>query len=518
MPHKKLYITTAIPYVNAKPHIGNALDYLLADIWTRYQKQNGSEVRFAVGTDEHGNKIAAKAKEQNMEPQAYTDVMVESFKTMISSLGAEPTDFIRTTEARHAQTVGYIWQQLQPYIYKGTYQGWYCVGCESFVTDKEATANNGICSEHNQSYQRLSEENYYFKLSAFGPQIKQAIESRKLEIAPSFRQAEILKLLNDGLQDISISRPLKNLSWGIPVPGDPTQVIYVWIDALSNYLTVLGYPHDESWREFWPADVQVIGKNIARFHAAIWPAMLIALQLTLPKKLLVHGFINVSGVKMSKTIGNVVDPLELIGTYGVDAFRYYFARHIPTQGDGDFTRETFEVAYNSELGNELGNLVSRVAGMVTRYQEGVMSDLPQPEHDAAAYHDAMKSLQFNIALDEVWAKVRALNVYIDNVKPWKVAATRDTDPEAAEHLAEILSYAAGSILQIADLLVPFLPGAAAGIRATFASGVIAPQQSTFFERIHNHTPAAGQSQTSDVVKPEAPAEPEAPTSEPITDR
>ncbi len=485
---KKLYITTAIPYVNGTPHIGNALDYLIADIWARYQRQNGREVRFQVGTDEHGNKIAAKSTEAGLDPKAYTDSMYPNFKALMQKVGASYTDFIRTTDAHHIGAVQYIWQQLQPHIYKGTYEGWYCVGCEAFVTDKEAAENNGICPDHNQPYQRLSEENYYLKTSAFTDQIREAIEKGKMRIVPDFRKKEFLELIKDGLQDVSISRPAKNLSWGVPVPGDPTQVMYVWIDALANYLTVIGYPDRPEWQEYWPADVQVIGKDIMRFHAGIWPAMLLGLGLSLPKKLLVHGFIDSGGQKMSKTVGNVVDPNDIIDTYGLDGFRYYFSRHIPTLDDGDFTWEKFENAYNNELGNDLGNVVQRVASMITRYQAGVIGDSPQTEHDTKKYHDAMMNLEFNKAIDEIWVSVHALNKYIESVKPWEIAKRRETDTEAEGHLGDVLSHCVGVLLQIGDLLVPFLPDTATAIHDMFETGVVVPQSSVLFPRRYVHTP------------------------------
>ena len=487
---KKLYITTAIPYVNGTPHIGNALDYLLADIWTRYQKQNGKEVRFQVGTDEHGNKIAAKAATENLDPQAYTDKMYVNFESLMKKVGAEYTDFIRTTEPHHKGAVQYIWQQLQPYIYKSKYEGWYCMGHEAFFTDKEVQATDGVCPDHQTPYEKISEENYYLKTSAFTDKIREAIETNRMQIVPESKKKEFLELIKDGLRDVSISRPKKNLTWGVPVPGDPDQIMYVWIDALANYITVLGYPDKAGWQEYWPADVQVIGKDILRFHAGIWPAMLLGLDLPLPKKLLVHGHINVGGAKMSKTVGNVIDPNQVIDEYGLDAFRYFFARHIPTQDDGDFTWEKFEMAYNTELGNDLGNLVSRVASMVTKYQSGVIGEMPKGgDHDMKPYFDAMNSLHFNVALDEIWETVRALNKYIEVVKPWEIAKKRDSDPEAEAHLGEVLAHATGTLLQVADQLVPLLPGTAVAIQKTFGSGVIVPLESTggLFPKIYNHT-------------------------------
>ncbi len=483
---KKLYITTAIPYVNGTPHIGNALDYLLADIWTRYQKQNGHEVRFQVGTDEHGNKIAAKAAAAGLDPQGYTDQMYVNFEALMKRMEASYTDFVRTTDIHHIQSVQYLWQVLQPYIYKGSYEGWYCVGCESFVSDKEATTNGGICPDHQQPYQHLSEENYYLKTSAFTDRVRQSITDDELKIVPEFRKKEFLELIKDGLQDVSISRPKKNLSWGIPVPGDPDQVMYVWLDALANYITVLGYPDNSDWQQYWPADVQVVGKDILRFHAGIWPAMLLGAGLELPKKLLVHGHVNVGGAKMSKTVGNVVDPIEVINDYGLDAFRYYFSRHIPTLDDGDFTWEKFENSYNTELANDLGNLIRRVSGMIGRYQAGVIGVAPQGEHDMSAYHEAMEKLEFNRAIDEVWLMVRSLNQYIENVKPWEIAKKATTDADAKAHLNDVLAYAVGALLQIGDLLVPFLPTTAATIHKTFESGVIVDTE-VLFPKIYKHT-------------------------------
>ncbi len=485
---KKLYITTAIPYVNGKPHIGNALDYLLADIWARYQRQNGKEVRYQVGTDEHGSKIAAKAAEAGLDPKSYTDQMYGNFEVLMNKVGAGYTDFIRTTDPHHIGAVQYIWQQLRPYIYKGTYEGWYCVGCEAFVSDKEAAANNGICPDHQQPYQRLSEENYYFKASAFSDQVRQAIESGKMQIVPEFRKNEFLSLISEGLKDVSISRPRKHLSWGVPVPDDPNHVMYVWLDALANYITVLGYPDRPGWQEYWPADVQVLGKDILRFHAGIWPAMLLGLGLTLPRRLLVHGFVNVGGGKMSKSVGNVVDPNQIIDEYGLDAFRYYFSRHIPTLDDGDFTWEKFETVYNTELRNDLGNLVRRVASMISNYQAGVIGKKPHGEHDMRPYRLAMESLEFNKAIDEVWITVRALNKYLEHIKPWEIAKRREKDPEAEGHLAEVLAYAAGALLQISDLLRPFLPTTAEAISNIFENDVVSPLESVLFPVIYQHTP------------------------------
>lgn len=489
---KKLYVTTAIPYVNGTPHIGNALDYLLADIWTRYQKQNGHDVRFQIGTDEHGTKNAMKAAELGLTPQQYVDQAYLPFKQMAERVGASYTDFIRTTDAHHERAVQYIWQQLKPHIYKDKYEGWYCTGCEQFYTEKEVSEFNGICPNHKIPFEHLSEENYYLRISDFTEQIRKAIESGKMQIVPNFRRHEILDLIGEEARDVSISRPRGKLAWGVPVPDDPDQVMYVWIDALSNYLTVLGYPDQPEWREYWPADLEIVGKDILRFHAIIWPAILLGIGIDLPKKILAHGFINIGGSKISKSVGNVIDPGQIIDEYGLDAFRYYFARHIPTQDDGDFTWERFETAYNTELANDLGNLVSRVAQMVTRYQAGVVGDERQTEHDMEPYLHAMDKLEFNVALDEVWVTVRSLNQFIEQVKPWEIAKEREKDPEAEHHLAEVLAHAVSSLLQISDLLVPFMPDTATRIRTIFGSGVVPENVEALFPRryIHSEDPRA----------------------------
>lgn len=485
---KKLYITTAIPYVNSLPHVGNAMDYLHADIWARYQRQNGSEVRFSAGTDEHGNKISAIATENNLDPKAFTDKMYVNFENLLKKMNTTHTDFVRTTDPRHIAVAQYIWKVLSPYIYKNSYEGWYCVGCESFITDKEATENNGVCPDHNQQYQRLKEENYYLKSSAFTDQVRQAIVNDDMQIFPEFRKKEFLELIKDGLQDVSISRPKKNLSWGIPVPDDPDHVMYVWIDALTNYLTAIGYPDNIDWQNYWPADVQVIGKDILRFHAGIWPVMLLGLGLALPKKLLVHGHVHSSGQKISKSLGNAVDPIEVIDGYGVDAFRYYFSRRVPTLDDGDFTWESFETVYNNEIANDLGNVINRVSGMVMRYQAGVIGQIPDGEHDMTAYHEAMDNLEFNRAMDEIWLMVRSLNQYIENVKPWEIAKSIGKDTDAEPHLNDVLNNAVGALTQIADLLVPFMPETADRIHEIYKTGAVISNQNILFPKIYKYTP------------------------------
>ena len=330
---------------------------------------------------------------------------------------------------------------------------------------------------HPQAYQKLEEENYFFRLSHYTDAIRELIESNQFVILPETRRNEILSVLREGLEDISISRPKEKLDWGIPVPGDKEQVMYVWVEALMNYITVLGYPEHKDFKEFWPANVQVIGKDIIRFHAAIWPAMLLSLGIGIPKQLYVHGFITLNGEKMSKSLGNVVAPKEIIAKYGTDACRYYFLRHIPSYNDGDFTWEAFEAAYNNELANELGNAVQRTAVMILKYQNGIIGEIPPASHDSEPVQEFIDQCRFDRALDEIWEQVRGINQYIDEEKPWTIAKLGDSD-----HLREVLAYQVSCLLEIAELLAPFIPETAEKIQAIFKDGVIRPAATTLFPK------------------------------------
>ena len=471
------YVATSIPYVNAEPHIGFAMELLHGDVLARRARQQGHEVIFCTGTDEHGGKIAEKAAEAGMEPKAFTDKISQRFKELGPLLNLSNNRFIRTTDPGHEQRAQLIWKALKKDIYKGKYTGWYCTGDEAFFTETEAKANNGVCPTHNRPYEKIEEENYFFKLSAYSGGITKAIADGDMKIVPETRRNEILGLLKDGLEDISISRPKDKIAWGIPVPGDTHQVMYVWFEALMNYITVLGYPEHDDFKNYWPANTQVIGKDILRFHAGVWPAMLMNLGMALPKQLYVHGFITVEGKKISKSLGNVIHPSEVIDKYGVDPFRYYFLRHIPSYEDGDFSWERLEASYNNELANELGNAVQRTAAMLLKYQEGRIGDLPPADHDIAQYEEALEACRFDRALDEVWEQVRGLNQYIDEEKPWAIAAAGE-----AEHLREVLGYQAASLLSIAGLLEPFLPDTAGKIRSVFETGTVKPLKQTLFPK------------------------------------
>ena len=482
---KNLYVTTAIPYVNGAPHIGHALDYLLADVYVRYRKELGNTVRFQAGTDEHGNKIFDKALASGIPVEEYVKENSAKFREFIKSLGAEPTDFIRTSDPNHERRVQIIWEKLKPFIYPAEYEGWYCSGCESFITEKEYKENSGFCPDHQRPYEKLSEKNYYFRISDFKDRIAEAIKSDEMQILPESRKNQVLNLLKDS-PDVSISRPKKNLSWGITVPDDEAQVMYVWLDALSNYLTVLGFPENDI-SDFWPADVQIVGKDILRFHAIIWPAILLALDLPLPKIILSHGYVLANGQKMSKSIGNVIDPLDILNKYGLDPFRYFFLRRIDTFEDSDFTWEKFEAAYSGELANDLGNLVQRLAVLssknsVTLDKNQIASIDPfvlnsssfaQAIPHSSMYFSLMNSFEFSKAFDFAWSKIQDLNKEINDKAPWAVAKT---DPgKAVAILVDLIL----SLLNVNHLLKPFLPETAEKIFDIFSASPITPPAPLF---------------------------------------
>lgn len=466
----KVYLTTAIPYVNGNPHIGHALDYILADVCARYHRLLGDEVRLQVGTDEHGGKIAKKAEELGLPVKQYVDENVKSFKDFIERLDTSYTDFVRTTDEIHARRCQEIWRRLADHIYKAEYEGWYCDGCERYVTEKEYDENNGICPDHQKPYRKLKESNYYFRITDFRDQIKSAIESNTMRILPDFRKKEILKLLEDS-PDVSVSRPVSQLKWGVPVPDDPEQTMYVWIDALSNYLTVLGYP-DENVEDWWPAEAQFIGKDILRFHAIIWPAMLIGLGLPLPKNMVTHGFILSNGQKMSKSIGNVVDPIEMLDKHGSEAFRYFFLRHIDTFNDSDFTAQRFDDAYNNELANDYGNLVQRLATLAQK--NGITKVAVDDYNMPSEYSALMDNYEYTKAIEYVWGLVQGLNRKIDDEKPWMLAKNGETDK-----LESCLTALIRELLVINYLLSPFLPDTTEKVFEIFNEPIAPPRAPLF---------------------------------------
>ncbi|MBR5418787.1 methionine--tRNA ligase [Candidatus Saccharibacteria bacterium] len=467
---KNIYITTAIPYVNGNPHLGHAMDYILADVLRRYMMMRGENVRLQAGTDEHGSKIYKKAAEQDIPVKDFVDQNAQKFQDFIHSLGVDYTDFVRTTDADHERRCQAIWEKLSDHIYKDKYEGWYCEGCEGFITDKEHDENEGICPDHKKPYVKLSEENYYLRIADFKDRIREAIESDEMKITPTFRKKEFLNLLKD-MPDVSISRPKESVQWGVPVPGDDDQVMYVWIDALSNYITILGYP-EKDISDFWPANTQIVGKDILRFHAGIWPAMLMGLELPLPKNLLAHGHITVGGEKMSKSIGNVIAPDEILGKHGLVPFRYYFTRHASTTDDADFTWDKYEAAYN-ELANDLGNLVQRLATLAKKNeiagQQGELKDLPE-------FDERMEKYEFNFAFEILWKQIMDLNKRIDEEKPWALAKT---EPEKAK---AVLVSLIKDLLDINKRLAIFIPDTAEQIDTIFTAEQIAPPETPLFPK------------------------------------
>jgi len=472
----KAYITTAIPYLNGEPHVGHAMDFLLADIYARYLKSQDVDVKLQIGADEHGQKIANKAAELGIDTQEFVDQNWASFKAFIDRLNRSYTDIVRTTDADHKRRTQEIWKKLENHIYKSTYEGWYCEGCEAFVTQTEYEETKKTCPDHQNPYIKLTEENYYLRISEFKDRMTEAIESNQLQIIPEFRKREFLNLLKD-MPDVSISRPKSQLQWGIEVPDDDTQVMYVWVDALSNYLTVIGYPENDDYKDWWPADVQVIGKDILRFHAGIWPAMLLGLGLELPKRILTHGHITLNGEKMSKSLGNVVGPTEIMDKYGVEAFRYYFSRHVDTVNDSDFTWDKMHNAYNGELKNDLGNLISRLATMCAKYEVGKPSAfVAYPPLNE--YREYMDNFQFSSAIDLAWSQIQHLNQEIDSKKPWALAKENKTD-ELRSTLEDLIN----GILLAAAMLRPFLPETVEKIESIFDQSTITPPDSPLFPPI-----------------------------------
>ena len=461
---KKYFVTTSIPYANSSPHIGYGMELVQADCLARYFRSKKLSTFLSTGTDEHGLKISEKASSLGLKPKQFTDNVSQEFKDLAKSLNINYDAFIRTTDQAHQKRCQAIWQLMLPDIYKSIYVGWYCVGDEAFFTETEVQANNGICPNHNRPFEKLEEENYFFKLSKYQDQIKEQILNHKMNIFPDSRANEILSLIEQGLDDISISRPKDKISWGIDVPGDDSQTMYVWFEALLNYLTVIGYPDDDNYKNYWPAKAQVLGKDILRFHAAIWPAMLLSLGLDLPENLYVHGFVTLNNQKISKSLGNVISADEITENYGIDAFRYYFLRHIPSYADGDFNWDHFKQTYQNELANELGNAVQRTVVLIDKYFADQILEFNLSTHDRANYDQYMSSFRFDRALDLVWSQVRGLNQYIDETKPWLIAKENDLD-----HLKEVLVYQGDNLLEIADLLNCFMPQTAQMIKKIFTS-------------------------------------------------
>ncbi|PIR72605.1 MAG: methionine--tRNA ligase [Candidatus Nealsonbacteria bacterium CG10_big_fil_rev_8_21_14_0_10_36_228] len=453
--NKKFYITTSIAYTNTPPHIGYALELIQADVLARYHRILGKKVFFLTGTDEHGQKVVKAAEEAEKEPKEFTDKITARFKLLTKVLNLSNTDFIRTTdEKRHWPVAREVWLKLKENgdIYKKNYKGLYCVGCEAFITKKDLI--NGKCKIHQKEPEVVEEENYFFRLSKYSKQIKEIIKKDNVKIIPEERKNEMLNFVSQGLEDVSFSRPRKDLKWGIPVPDDNSQTIYVWADALINYISALDYPNGENFKKYWPADVHCLGKDILRFHSTIWLGMLLSLGLELPKNIFVHGFITSNGQKMSKSLGNVIDPFELVKKYGTDAVRYFLLREITPTEDGDFTYEKFEARYNSDLASGLGNLVARVLTLATKLKiknekfkitnQNLKSIIDETWKN---YKKALDEFKFNEVLISIWELISVCDRYIEKERPW----------EKSEKQQLTINNLLFTIDNIAQLLKPFLP-------------------------------------------------------------
>jgi methionyl-tRNA synthetase len=460
---KKFYVSTAIAYVNAPPHIGHSLEFIQADVLARYHRLRGDDTFFLTGTDEHGVKVYETAAKENIPTKDFADLNANKFENLCKTLSLSNDYFVRTTSVQHKAGARKMWQKLfdQGDIYKDVYKGNYCVGCEAYVLDKDLD-ESGNCPTHQKKPEILEEENYFFRLSKYSNKINKAIESDELLILPQSRKNEMLNLIGeDGLRDVSFSRPKEILPWGVDVPNDENQVMYVWCDALSNYITALDYENEgELFRKFWPCDVHIIGKDILRFHAGIWIGMLLSAEIPLPKAIYVHGFVTGEGQKMSKSLGNVVDPLGYIEKYGLDALRYYLLREIPTTDDGDFSHERFVNLYNSELANSLGNLVNRVLMMTDRYLEG---KVPNAERSAEVstfiakimdeYEKSFQEFDLRFACECLVNLTDFANKYIDEKKPWLMDKNGEDVSGVLYDLLEILRI-------LAVLFYPILPDSA----------------------------------------------------------
>jgi methionyl-tRNA synthetase len=482
------YVTTPIYYVNAAPHLGHAYTTIAADVLARHHRQRSEDVFFLTGTDEHGEPVADAAHALGVEPQALADRNSERFRALAPRIEATNDFFIRTTDPQHMAVVQDVLAKVRDngHVYMGTYEGWYCPKCADFKAENEVDKGE-LCPIHHVKLTREQEDNYFFALSAFQEPLERLYAERPDFVAPRTRYNEALSFVKSGLRDVPLSR--HKLTWGVPVPWDPTHVFYVWFDALLNYYSALTYaPAPTGLRggiavdgqagsegrdltTFWPADVHLIAKDILRFHAVYWPALLMAADLELPKKLFVHGYLLMDGEKMSKSLGNVLDPFAVIDRFGADALRFYLLRDVSFGQDGSVSTASFEQRYESELANDYGNLASRTIAMIVRYRDGVLSGgLDEAlAADFAGLPERVRELidrvELTIALDEIWQRVRRLNRYVEEQAPWQLAK----DPARAEDLDRVLATLAEGLRVVSVLLHPYLPEATAKLLAVLGA-------------------------------------------------
>ncbi len=471
MNKKPFFISTPIYYPSDRLHIGHAYCTTIADAVARFQRLAGRDVFFLTGSDEHGQKIQRKAAENGQSPIQYVDHIVASFQMLWKKLGISNDDFIRTTEKRHHEVVQNIFQKIydQGDIYKAAYEGWYCTPCETFWLERQLT--DGNCPDCGRPVERVQEESYFFRMGKYQDRLLQHIEAHPEFIQPVSRRNEMINFIKQGLEDLCVSRT--TFDWGIQVPFDSKHVVYVWFDALTNYITAAGYLHDkEKFAKYWPADIHLVGKEIVRFHSIIWPIILMALGIELPKKVYGHGWLVVEGDKMSKSKGNVVDPVQLIEEFGADAIRYFLLREINLGQDGNFSREALIKRINSDLANDLGNLLHRTLNMMQRYNGGVLgaTEAPLPVDSGLLdlarlatprYRDMMEAMDINGAIKEIWLLIGRANKYIDETEPWILAK----DPAKAARLNTVLYHLLEVLAIVSVLVEPFIPVTSGRIRS-----------------------------------------------------
>jgi methionyl-tRNA synthetase len=455
------YVTTPIYYVNAAPHLGHAYTTIAADVMARHRRQRGDEVFFLTGTDEHGEPVADAARAQGLEPQDLADRNAERFKALMPRLDVTNDFFIRTSNPEHVRRVQDVLQRVHDngHVYMGTYEGWYCPRCADFKVENEIEEGNR-CPIHHIELTREREDNYFFRLSTFQEPLERLYAEHPDFVAPRQRYNEALAFIRGGLQDVSLTRA--KLTWGVPVPWDEGHVFYVWFDALLNYYTALGFarPGEDLTQRFWPASYHLIGKDILKFHTVFWPALLLAADLPLPEHVFVHGYLLMDGQKMSKSLGNVLDPFEVMDRFGTDALRYYCLRDVSFGHDGSVSTAAFEARYETELANELGNLASRTTAMLLRYRDGLVPDGPPDPALAADFEglservgELIDRAELTAALDAAWRPVRRLNRYVEEQAPWNLAK----DPARAEDLDRVLRSLAEGLRVAMVVLSPWLP-------------------------------------------------------------